>query len=165
MGAKSSVVLCPPVNPGKATVRRREKGRAMAFRWPKGKSMPQVLRERGPLPPCVTRCDIPPGCCFFTEPWTVTCSSLRMLRRVAAFCRLLRPVLLLVSFPRSRKPPPPHAVLLGTDSSAWTGTARQRTVMQSKSQRALQWHGIGAFHCRGQANEADRAQIHDNEIL
>ena len=52
------------------------------------------------LPPC----DIPSGCCFFTGPWTVTRSSLRMLRRVAAFCRPLRPVLLLVSFPRSRSP-------------------------------------------------------------
>ena len=49
-------------------------------------------------------CDMPSGCCFFTGPWTVTRSSLRMLRRVAAFCRLLRPVLLLVSFPRSRSP-------------------------------------------------------------
>ena len=47
-------------------------------------------------------CDIPSHCCFFTGPWTVTRSSLRMLRRVAAFCRPLRPVLLLVSFPRSR---------------------------------------------------------------
>ena len=37
-------------------------------------------------------------------PWTVTRSSLRMLPRVAAFCRPLRPVLLLVSFPRSRSP-------------------------------------------------------------
>ena len=37
-------------------------------------------------------------------PWTVTHSSLRVLRRVAAFCRPLRPVLLLVSFPRSRCP-------------------------------------------------------------
>ena len=27
-------------------------------------------------------CDIPSGCCFFTVPWTVTRSSLRMLRRV-----------------------------------------------------------------------------------
>ena len=52
-------------------------------------------------------CDIPSGCCSFTGPWTVTRSSLRMLRRVAAFCRPLRPVLLLVSFPRSRPPPPP----------------------------------------------------------
>ena len=49
-------------------------------------------------------CDIPSGCCSFTGPWTVTCPSLRMLRRVAAFCRPLRPVLLLVSFPRSRSP-------------------------------------------------------------
>ena len=49
-------------------------------------------------------CDIPSGCCSFTGPWTVTRSSLRMLRWVAAFCRPLRPVLLLVSFPRSRSP-------------------------------------------------------------
>ena len=48
--------------------------------------------------------DIPSGCCSLTGPWTVTRSSLRMLRRVAAFCRPLRPVLLLVSFPRSRSP-------------------------------------------------------------
>ena len=53
-----------------------------------------------PPPPC----DIPSRCCSFTGPWTVTRSSLRMLRRVAAFCRPLRPVLLLVSFPRSRSP-------------------------------------------------------------
>ena len=46
-----------------------------------------------PPPPL---CDIPSG--FFTRPWTVTRSPLRMLRRVAAFCRPLRPVLLLVSF-------------------------------------------------------------------
>ena len=49
-------------------------------------------------------CDIPSGCCSFTGPWTVTRSSLRMLRRVAALCRPLRPVLLLVSFPRSWSP-------------------------------------------------------------
>ena len=49
-------------------------------------------------------CDIPLGCCSFTGPWTVTRPSLRMLRRVAAFCRPLRPVLLLVSFPRSQSP-------------------------------------------------------------
>ena len=55
---------------------------------------------QSPPPPC----DIPSGCCFFTGPWTVTRSSLRMLRRVAAFCRPLRPVLPLVSFPRSRSP-------------------------------------------------------------
>ena len=56
--------------------------------------------SRPPPPPC----DIPSGRCFFTGPWTVTRSPLRMLRRVAAFCRPLRPVLLLVSFPRSRGP-------------------------------------------------------------
>ena len=55
----------------------------------------------GPPPPL---CDIPSGCCSFTGPWTVTRSSLRMLRRAAAFCRPLRPVLPLVSFPRSRSP-------------------------------------------------------------
>ena len=49
-------------------------------------------------------CDIPSGCCSFTGPWTVTHSSLRMLHRVATFCRPLRPVLLLVSFPRSQSP-------------------------------------------------------------
>ena len=53
-----------------------------------------------PPPPC----DILYGCCFFMGPWTVPRSSLRMLRRVAAFCQPLRPVLLLVSFPRSRSP-------------------------------------------------------------
>ena len=72
-------------------------------------------------PPCsrpvhplrhVPLCDIPSGCCFFTGLWTVTRSSLCVLRRVAVFCQLLRPVLLLVLFPRSRSPgappfPPP----------------------------------------------------------
>ena len=60
-----------------------------------------MLHKPPPPPPL---CDIPSGCCSFTGPWTVTRSSLRMLRRVAAFCRPLRPVLLLVSFPRSRSP-------------------------------------------------------------
>ena len=54
--------------------------------------------------PPLPLCDIPSGCYSFTGPWTVTRSSLRMLRRVAAFCRLLRPVLLLVLFLRSRSP-------------------------------------------------------------
>ena len=56
-------------------------------------------------PPPPPPCDVPSGCCFFTGPWTVTRSSLCMLRRVAAFCWPLRPVLLLVLFPRSRSPP------------------------------------------------------------
>ena len=55
-------------------------------------------------PSALPLCDIPSGCCSFTGPWTVTCSSLRMLRWVAAFYRPLRLVLLLVSFPRSRSP-------------------------------------------------------------
>ena len=58
-------------------------------------------RVEGPRPP-PPPCDIPSGCCFFTGPWTVTRSSLRMLHRVAAFCRPLRPVLLLVSFLRGK---------------------------------------------------------------
>ena len=62
-----------------------------------------LLNSGTRLPPSPL-CDIPSGCCSFTGPWTVTRSSLRMLRRVAAFCRPLRPVLLLVSFPRSRSP-------------------------------------------------------------
>ena len=49
-------------------------------------------------------CNIPSGCCFFTGPCTVTRSSLCMLGQVAAFCRPLRPVFLLVSFPHSRSP-------------------------------------------------------------
>ena len=57
-----------------------------------------------PQPRTHPLCDIPSGCGSFTGPWTVTRSSLRMLRRVAAFCRPLRPVLPLVSFPRSRSP-------------------------------------------------------------
>ena len=58
----------------------------------------------GVLAPPPPPCDIPSRCCSFTGPWAVTRSSLRMLRRVAAFCRQLRPVLLLVSFPRLWSP-------------------------------------------------------------
>ena len=58
----------------------------------------------GAQTPLCPLCDIPSGCCSFTGPWTVTRSSLRMLRRVGAFCRPLRPVLLLASFPRSQSP-------------------------------------------------------------
>ena len=63
-------------------------------------------------------------------PWTVTRSSLRMLRRVAAFCRPLRPVLLLVAFPRSRGPvvgvpglcpPAPHTSLRSAHSAGQFG--------------------------------------------
>ena len=79
--------------------------------WLRGHPFPpQTHRQCRTLPPARLRghppplCDIPSGCCSFTGPWTVTPSSLRMLRRVAAFCRPLRPVLLLVPFPRSRSP-------------------------------------------------------------
>ena len=58
----------------------------------------------GTVAPPPPLCDILSDCCSFTGPWTVSCSSLRMLRRVAAFCLPLRPVLLLVSFPHSRSP-------------------------------------------------------------
>ena len=67
---------------------------------PKEGVRPSHVRWGRVLPPC----DSPSGCCSFTGPWTVTPSALRMLRRVAAFCRPLRPVLLPVSFPRSRSP-------------------------------------------------------------
>ena len=76
---------------------------------------PSPVWEAPPPPPPL--CDIPSGCCAFTGPWTVTRSSLRMLRRVAAFCRLLRPVLLLVSFPRSRSP------VVGVLGLCWMGRA------------------------------------------
>ena len=66
--------------------------------WP---SLP-TPHQRPTVPP--PPCDMPSGCSFFTGPWTITRSSLRMLRRVAAFCRPLRPVLRLVSFPRSQSP-------------------------------------------------------------
>ena len=101
--------------------------------WP-GDALERVAAAGGggltpPLTP-LPLCDIPSGCCSFTGPWTVTRSSLRMLRRVAAFCRPLRPVLLLVSFPRSRipvvgvlPPPPPPPPLdpldMDEDCSPW----------------------------------------------
>ena len=62
------------------------------------------VRQHGKRGLALPLCDVPLGCCFFIGPWTVTRSSLRVLRRVAAFCRPLRPVLLLVLFPRSRSP-------------------------------------------------------------
>ena len=58
--------------------------------------------KRSPAPPPPPRVTFRRVVVFFTGPWTVTRSPLRMLRRVAAFWRPLRPVLLLVSFPHSR---------------------------------------------------------------
>ena len=70
--------------------------------WPDRSVGGSIVWSTTSTPPPL--CDIPSGCCFFTGPWTGTCSSLRMLRRVIAFCRPHPPVLLLVSFPRSRSP-------------------------------------------------------------
>ena len=75
-------------------------------------------------PQQITPCAIPSGCCFFTGPWIVIRSSLRMLRWVAAFCRPLRPVLLLVSFPRSWSP------VVGVLGLCWM------------------WHGVPFAGCR-----------------
>ena len=86
-------------------------------------------------------CDIPSGCCFFTGPWTVTRSSLRMLRRVAAFCRPLQPVL--VSFPHSRSP------VVGVLGLCWmwhgVPFARQRRPVVGVLQ--LCWLVRGSFDC------------------
>ena len=74
--------------------------RFLSQRWSSDCHFTRAL-PREPLYPL---CDTASGCCSFTGPWTVTRSSLRMLRWVGAFCRPLRPVFLLVSFPRSRSP-------------------------------------------------------------
>ena len=60
-------------------------------------------------------CDITSGCGFFTGPWTVTRASLRMLRRVNVFCRLLQPVLLLVFASRSRS----RSAVVGVPGLCW----------------------------------------------
>ena len=90
------------------------RGLSARYPTPSGvRTMAKTLKMAGAPPPVVrtgdvvcTRplCDILLLCCSFTGHWTVTRSSLRMLRRGAAFCQPLRPVLLLVSFPPSRSP-------------------------------------------------------------
>ena len=55
----------------------------------RGTFLSQTMRHKDDPPP-PPLCDIPSGGCFFTRPWAVTRSSLRMLRRGAAFCRPLR---------------------------------------------------------------------------
>ena len=91
-------------------------------RQPNG--MPVVYSLAIPKLNRIPLCDTPSGCYSFTGPWTVTRSSLRMLRRVAAFCRPLRLVLLLVSFPRSRSP------VVGVPGLCWM------------------WHGVPFAHQR-----------------
>ena len=88
-------------------------------------------------------CDIPSGCCSFTGPWTVPCASLRMLRRVAAFCRPLRPVLPLVSFVRLRSP------VFGVPGLCWMWRdvpfARQRRPVVGVLRMC--WLLPGSFDC------------------
>ena len=88
-------------------------------------------------------CNIPSGCCFFTGPWTVTRSSLRMLRWVAAFCRPLRPLLLLVSFPRSRSP------VVGVPGLCWMwhGVPFARQWRPVVGVLRLCWLLRGSFDC------------------
>ena len=121
-GRREAVPTGPAISPHfwRSKRRRRECGWAL----PPG--------AEPPPPPC----DIPSGGCFFTGPWAVTRSSLRMLRRVAAFCRPLRPVLLLVSFPRSRSP------VVGVPGLCWMwrgvpfACQRRPVVGQSPPERA-----------------------------
>ena len=56
---------------------------------PRPASPPKSLHR--PPPPSPPLCDMPSGCCSFTGPRTVARSSLRVLRRVSVFGRLLRP--------------------------------------------------------------------------
>ena len=88
-------------------------------------------------------CDIPSGCCSFPGPWTVTCSSLRMLHRVAAFCQPLRPVLLLVLFPRSRSP------VVGVPGLCWMwhGVPFARQWRPVVGVLRLCWLLPGSFDC------------------
>ena len=98
---------CPPtvLPPDPASHHSYPLWQQLAGRTPVANLPTPPCEIHSPIPPHLTPLyDIPSGCCFFTGPWTVTRSSLRMLCRVAAFCRPLRPVLLLVSFPRSRSP-------------------------------------------------------------
>ena len=110
--------------------------------WPGGGGPSWRPRTRGVAPPC----HIPSGCCSFTGPWTVTRSSLRMLRRVAAFCRPLRPVLLLVSFPRSRSP------VVGVPGLCWMWhgvpfACQRRPVVGVLRLCWLLWGSLDCFCC------------------
>ena len=95
----------PPSPPPPLQCNRRTPQRHNAHDRRNGRTaLPSRGHDAPPPPPL---CDIPYGCCSFTGPWTVTRSSLRMLRRVAAFCRPPRPVLLRVSCWAQCPPPPP----------------------------------------------------------
>ena len=93
--------------------------------------------------PCPPLCDIPSGCCFFTGPWTL--SSLRMLRRVAAFCRPLRLVLLLVSL--GLCPPPPSPVEPGgvqkvPEKVLLSQTLQKKTKGLPPPARGTKWNSV-----------------------
>ena len=71
-------------------------------------SQPQLQLLFLPIPsPPAPLCDVPSGCCFFTGPWTATRSSLRTLRRVAAFCWQL-PAPPPPQRSKQKVPPPKH---------------------------------------------------------
>ena len=72
-----------------------------------------------------------------------TRSSLRMLRRVAAFCRPLRPVLLLVSFPRSR------SLVVGVPGLCWMwhGVPFARHRRPVVGVLRMRWLLPGSFDC------------------
>ena len=103
-----------------------------------------IWRDGGPLEPFSNPlCDIPSGYCFVTGPWTATRSSLRILRRVAAFCRPLLLVLLLVSFPRSRSP------VVGVPGLCWMwhGVPFARQWRPVVGVLRLCWLLLGSFDC------------------
>ena len=59
--------------------------RAAAWGVRGGRGVLHWQRDTTPMPPPLPPCDIPLVRGFFTGPWIVTRSSLRMLRRVTAF--------------------------------------------------------------------------------
>ena len=133
-----------PPPPGQHKIKTN--GRAASYRRPsrferRPPPPPPQLGMCHPPPPPL--CDIPSGCCFFTGPWTITRSSLRMLRRVTAFCQSLQPVLLLVSFPRSRSP------VVGVPGLCWMWRdvpfARQRRPIIGVLRMC--WLSPGSFDC------------------
>ena len=122
-----------------------EAGIGTALSWMRRRWKPFVSNHdwlMAPGPSIRPLCDIPSGCCFFTGPWTVTRSSLCMLCRIAAFCWLLQPVLLLVLFLRSRSP------VVGVLGLCWMWHA----VPFARQQRPvgilrLCWFLWGSFDC------------------
>ena len=89
---------------------------------------------------------------FLYGPWTVTRSSLRMLRRLAAFCWPLRPVLLLVLFPRSRSPVVRVLGLVGVLELCWMWhgvpfACQRRPVVGIVTLCWFLWGSFDCFRC------------------